>query len=436
MLPSCKKENKVNYKQTLEYIHNISWTFCKPGLERTKELCKALGDPQKKLKFIHVAGTNGKGSFSSMLASVLKSAGYKTGLYTSPYITKFNERMAINGKPISNKELVEITEIVKSCADKMQDKPTEFELVTAIAFYYFAKNGCEYVVLECGLGGRLDSTNVIDTPVLSVITGISFDHTSILGDTIEKIAYEKAGIIKEGVPVLWCGENREAEKIIKKVAEERHAPVYFTSHDEIIVKKSSFDETIMDYKNFRNVKIKLLGTYQPINCSNVLEAVLILMENGLYISHPSIFEGLEKAEWHARFEKISDSPLVIFDGAHNPEGVEASVNSIRNYFGSNKVYVITGVMADKDYTYMAKKISEVAGKVFTITPDNPRALDAEKYKDVFLSLGVDAESFKTVKEATECAILKAKQSGKALFCLGSLYMYGEVVNSIKNAIED
>ena len=436
MFTRYKKENKVNYKQTLEYIHNISWTFCKPGLERTEELCQALGNPQKKLKFIHVAGTNGKGSFCSMLASVLKESGYKTGLYTSPYITKFNERMAINGKPISNKELVEITEIVKSCADKMKDKPTEFELVTAIALYYFAKNGCEYVVLECGLGGRLDSTNVIDTPVLSVITGISLDHTSILGDTVEKIAYEKAGIIKEGVPVLWCGESKAAEEVIKKVAKERHAPVYFPSHDEIIVKKSSFDETVLDYKNFRNVKIKLLGTYQPINCSNVLEAVLILMEKGLYISHPSILEGLEKAEWHARFEKVAESPLVIFDGAHNPEGVEASVGAIRSYFGSNKVYVLTGVMADKDYGYMARKISEVADRVFTITPDNPRALDAEKYKEVFMSYGVGAEAFKTVKEATECAILSAKQNGKALFCLGSLYMYGEVIDSIKNVIKD
>ena len=177
----------MNYKEALEYIHSINWAFCKPGLERTEELCKMLGNPEKSLKFVHVAGTNGKGSFSSMLASVLKEAGYKVGLYTSPYIKKFNERMAINGKPISNKELCEITEEVKVYANKMQDKPTEFELVTAIAFTYFAKNKCDVVVLECGLGGRLDSTNVITTPVLSVITGISLDHTSILGDTVENI---------------------------------------------------------------------------------------------------------------------------------------------------------------------------------------------------------------------------------------------------------
>ena len=421
----------MNYKEALEYIHNVSWTFCKPGLERTEELCKMLGNPEKSLKFVHVAGTNGKGSFSSMLSSVLKEAGYKVGLYTSPYILKFNERISINGKPISNKELVEITETVKECADKMADKPTEFELVTAIAFTYFAKNKCDIVVLECGLGGRLDSTNVIDTPVLSVITGISLDHTAILGDTVEKIAYEKAGIIKENVPVLWCGEDKRATKVILEAAEKKHAPVYLTSHDEIIIKRASFDGTMLDYKNFRNVEIKLLGSYQPLNCANVLEAVSVLCSHGFYITHPQVMDGLKKAEWHARFERISDTPLVIFDGAHNPEGIEASVKSVKDYFGSARAYVLTGVMADKDYSYMASKICEVADKIFCITPDNPRALPAEKYAEVFSSLGKEAHAFKTVKEATKCAILSAKTDGKPLLCLGSLYMYGEVLKEIK-----
>lgn len=421
----------MNYKEALEYIHGINWQFCKPGLERTEELCEMLGNPQKSLKFVHVAGTNGKGSFCSMLSSILKEAGYRVGTYTSPYITKFNERMAINGKPISNKELCELTQAVKAHADKMTDKPTEFELVTAIAFTYFAKNKCDVVVLECGLGGRLDSTNIIDTPVLSVITGISLDHTAILGDTVSKIAYEKAGIIKENVSVLWCGESKEAKEVILNVAKEKNAPVYFPSHDELIIKRATFDGTMLDYKNFRNVEIKLLGAYQPINCANVLEAVSVLCMHGFYINQPHVIEGLKKAEWHARFERISDTPLVIFDGAHNPEGIEASINSIKNYFGSTKIYVLTGVMADKDYNYIASKISEVADKIFCLTPNNPRALDAEKYAEVFKSLGKDATAYKTVKEATRCAILGAKSNGKMLLCLGSLYMYGEIVKEIK-----
>lgn len=420
----------MNYKEALEYIHSINWEFCKPGLERIEKLCQGLGNPQDKLKFIHVAGTNGKGSFCAMLSSVLKEAGYKVGTYTSPYITKFNERMAINGKSISNKELSEITERVKTVADEMTDKPTEFELVTAIAFEYFYRNKCEYVVLECGLGGRLDSTNIIKTPVLSVITGISLDHTSILGDTVEKIAFEKAGIIKEGIPVLWCGEDDKAKKVICEVAKNRHATVYFPDHDEIIIKRSTFEETFFDYKNFRNVTIKLLGKYQPINCANVLEAICTLADNGLKIDHPNVINGLFKAVWHARFEKINESPLVIFDGAHNPEGVDASVDSIKNYFGSSKVYVLTGVMADKDYNYMARKIATVAECVYTLTPDNPRALPSEEYSKVYESLGVKSKAFETVKSAVECAISEAKRDGKALFCLGSLYMYNEIVKAI------
>ena len=421
----------MTYSEALEYIHSINWQFCKPGLERIEELCKGLNNPQDKLKFIHVAGTNGKGSFCSMLSSVLKEAGYRVGLYTSPYITKFNERMAINGKPISNKELAEITEKVKEIADKMDDKPTEFELVTAIAFEYFLKNKCEYVVLECGLGGRLDSTNIIKTSVLSVITGISFDHTSILGSTVEEIAGEKAGIIKDEVPVLWCGEDEKAGKVILEAAKNRHAPVYFPDHDEIIIKRADLDETFFDYKNFRNVTIKLLGKYQPLNCANVLEAVCILADYGLRFDHPHVLDGLAKASWHARFEKINENPLVIFDGAHNPEGVDACVDSIKSYFGSSKVYILTGVMADKDYNYMAKTISSVADCVYTVTPDNSRALSSEEYSKVYESLGVPSKSFKNVKSAVECAIFEAKRNGKALFCLGSLYMYNEVVTAIK-----
>ena len=421
----------MDYKEALEYIHSINWTFCKPGLERTEELCKGLSNPQDNLKFIHVAGTNGKGSFSSMLSSILVEAGYKVGLYTSPYITYFNERMAINGEPISNDELVTVTEKVKKIADKMKEKPTEFELVTAIAFEYFARNKCDCVVLECGLGGRLDSTNVIKTPVLSVITGIALDHTSILGDTIPKIAYEKAGIIKENVPVLWCGDSEEARIEIEKVSKNRHSPMYFVNHDDIKLKKMTLDSTVFDFSKYNDIEISLLGSYQPINASNVLSGVDILNENGLEISVENVKTGLKKAKWRARFEKLSNEPLVIFDGAHNPEGVCASVESVKKYFAEEKVYALTGVMADKDYNYIAEKIGEIAERVYCITPDNPRALDAEKYSEIFASIGVQASHYKTVEEAVKRAIEDAKANQKALICLGSLYMYSEVASFVK-----
>ena len=214
----------MNYEEALEYIHGISWTFCKPGLERISALCKALGDPQKKLKFIHIAGTNGKCSTSAMLESVLRESGYKTGLFTSPYIRTFNERMRVDGENISDGELAEITEYVRPFADDMTDKPTEFELISAIAFEYFSRNNCDVVVLEAGMGGRLDSTNVIDSALLSIITGIALDHTAFLGDTVEKIAAEKAGIIKCGCPVLFGGEDDAAERVIRERAAEMNAP--------------------------------------------------------------------------------------------------------------------------------------------------------------------------------------------------------------------
>jgi folylpolyglutamate synthase/dihydrofolate synthase len=200
----------MNYSEALTFIHSINSMFCNPGLERTKALCEALGNPQDSLKFIHIAGTNGKGSTSSMLSSILMEAGYTVGLYTSPFILRFNERIRVNGVEISDDDLANITSIVRPIAEKMTDKPTEFELITAIAFYYFKMMGCDFVVLECGLGGRYDATNVVNTAALSLITGISLDHTAILGDTIEKIAWEKAGIIKGDVPVIFGGNNEAA----------------------------------------------------------------------------------------------------------------------------------------------------------------------------------------------------------------------------------
>lgn len=421
----------MTYEEALEYIHTISWEFCKPGLERITRLCDRLGNPENCLKFIHVAGTNGKGSFCSMLSSVLTRAGYKTGLYTSPYILSFNERMSIDGKDISNNELVEITERVKKIADEMEEKPTEFELVTAIALEYFRENKCDYVVLECGLGGRLDSTNVVNTTILSVITGISLDHTSILGDTVEKIAFEKAGIIKEGVPVLYCGDDEKALLEIENAAKIKHSPVYFPSHNEIKILKMDLNSTVFDYQNYKNAEITLLGSYQPINASNVLSAVELLKMQGLQIPEKAVYDGLKNAKWHARFERILTTPCLIFDGAHNPEGVLASVESVKKYFGSERSYVITGVMADKDYEFMARTIGEVADKVFCITPDNKRALSAYNYAEVYKTLGVEAQGYDTVEDAVIKAVSEAKENNKSVFCLGSLYMYSEILSALQ-----
>lgn len=421
----------MNINEALEYIHSVNWTFCKPGLERTYELCMGLGNPQNNLKFIHVAGTNGKGSFCSMLSSVLIAQGYRVGLYTSPYIMCFNERMQINGEMIRDDELCQITEKIKPIADKMEDKPTEFELVTAIAVEYFSKNNCDYVVLECGLGGRLDSTNVISTSVLSVITGISLDHTAILGNTESKIAKEKAGIIKEGVPCLWCGESKEAYASIKEAASKKNSPLYLVDRTKVNVKLSTLDGTFFDFDEYKGVKINLLGEYQIINAANVLSAVKILKEAGIKIDESSVYTGMANAKWLARFEKLLNDPLVIFDGGHNPEGVDSCVKSVKNYFGEEKLVLLTGILADKDYSYIGKTLGKIASEVHCITPINPRALSSKDYGQLFLMQGIPSFSYESIGEGVKNAIDSAKKQGKALLCTGSLYLYSYIYDEIK-----
>ena len=420
----------MTYEEALEYIHGVSWTFCKPGLDRTRDLCAALGNPQDCLKFIHVAGTNGKGSFCSMLDSVLRAAGYRVGLYTSPYITVFNERMRVNGANIPNDTLAEITEYVRPIADKMTDKPTEFELITAIAFEYFRREGCDVVILEAGMGGRLDSTNIINTPILSVITGIALDHTAFLGDTVEKIAAEKAGIIKTA-PVLYGGEDKAARAVIKAKADECGVPFIEPDYSLIDGLVADLRGTCFTYRHHENIKINLLGLYQPKNASLVLEAVDALDVIGMPVPESAILAGLESARWSARFEIVNHSPLVIFDGAHNPQGIASAVESIAHYFGDRKVAVITGVLKDKDYEFIASRLATVASYAFTITPDNPRALTAAEYAAVLSKNGVKATPTASIHEAVTLAVSEADKRGDAIVCLGSLYTYCEIIPEIE-----
>lgn len=421
----------MTYSEALEYIHSVSWTFCKPGLNRIRALCERLGNPQDSLRFIHVAGTNGKGSFCSMMSSVLCEAGLKVGLYTSPYILEFNERMRVNGKNIPNPTLARLTEKIRPIADSMQDKPTEFELITAIALDYFREEKVDVVVFECGMGGRLDSTNVISTPLLSVITGIALDHTAFLGDTVEKIALEKAGIIKPGIPVLFGGDDDRAASVIANEAKRRGSSYSRTDYGKLRVQSATLSSTVFDYRDRKSLELSLLGLYQPKNASLVLDAVDILAKDLDCITDVAVRNGLRKAEWKARFEIISNEPTVIFDGAHNPQGISSAVEAIKQYFKDNKVIVISGVLKDKDYRQIAKDISSIASFAFTITPDNPRALSGEEYANTLSSFGVSAKPCGCVEEALTDAIALAKAEKASVVCLGSLYTYSEVIKALE-----
>lgn len=421
----------MSYKETLEYIHSVCWKGSRPGLERTEELLSMMGNPQNNLKYIHVAGTNGKGSVCSMLSTVLRRAGYKTGLYTSPFVRYFNERMMIDGQMISNDELSCVTEYVKQFADKMEDVPTEFELITAIAFEYFSRNKCDIVVLETGMGGRLDSTNIINTTVLSVITGIALDHIAYLGDTLGAIATEKAGIIKNNIPVVYGGKSVEAYEAISKVAKEKNSILHTATDSEFSNIEFSLRGCTLDTPQFKKLYVSLVGDYQPSNIATALKCLSVLKSIGMNIGEEEIRSGMAEVYWPARFEIINEEPLMIYDGAHNPEGLRACVDSIKRFFGEKKVNIISGVMSDKDVNSMLPVIAEVADEVFTVTPNNPRSMDSKVYAEYFNNYGIKAYAYETIDEGVKNALNSSAKKGCALVSLGTLYMYGDMRDALE-----
>ncbi|MBQ3055917.1 MAG: bifunctional folylpolyglutamate synthase/dihydrofolate synthase, partial [Clostridia bacterium] len=366
----------MTYREAVDYIHSVVWKGSRPGLSRITELLSLLGNPQDALRFIHIAGTNGKGSTSAMTESILREAGYRTGLFVSPYIKSFNERICFCGKPIENDALAAVTATVKPFADSMADAPTEFELITAIGLLYFKQMHCDIVVLETGMGGRLDSTNVIKDPLATVITGIALDHTEFLGDTIEKIAAEKAGIIKPHAPVVFGGRDKAARAVIEDAAKEADAPFVAAEDTPMTVRSTDLCGTVLDWGAYKNLHLPLLGTYQLQNLATVLALFSVLPTRGISVDEDTLREGLAKVKWRGRFERVSQKPLIICDGAHNPEGIAAAAEGIRTYFPDQKVLLLTAVMADKDYRGMVEVLSPLAEEVFTLTPNNPRALSA------------------------------------------------------------
>ncbi len=423
----------MTYDKALEYIHSVNWKGSRLGLERISELCNKLGNPEDSLKFIHVAGTNGKGSVCSMLSYILEAAGYQVGLYTSPFIEQFNERMQYNNHDISNDELAAVTEYVKTFADTMEDSPTEFELITAIAFVYYQRMKCDYVVLETGLGGRLDSTNVIKSSVLSIITGIDLDHMAFLGDTTAKIAAEKAGIIKDGCPILFGEGDDAAESVIRSAAAAHHSVYRRTDFSKIADVTSDLNGTAFTFDN-RRVNIKLHGLYQTRNTATVLTACDMLRESGVAISDEAVTAGLAFARWKARFEILTRNPLVIYDGAHNPQGIAGAVENIRHYLtdmtADGKILLLMGVMADKDYDTMIEMLSPFVSSVYCVTPPNQRSLPSSDVGTEFEKYGVTAKSFDKLECGVRAACTSALCEERPLICLGSLYMYADVKTAV------
>jgi len=415
----------MTYEEALKYIHSVNWVGSKLGLERTRELLSKLGNPEKNLKFIHIAGTNGKGSTAAMLASILEHAGYRTGLYTSPFINRFNERMQVNGQQIPDDTLAALTEEISPYADAMEDSPTEFELITALAMKYFLQEHCDIVVLEVGMGGELDSTNVISTPEAAVIAAMGLDHVRELGPTMADIARAKAGIIKPGGGVVSYGGNPDADPVFERACREKGASLRQPDFSQIIPGTFSLDGQTFSYKGWKDLRIPLAGSYQMNNAAVALETVGLLRERGWNISDEAVREGMAQTRWPARFEVLRRDPVFIVDGGHNPHGIRATADSLRRLFPDKKITFVTGVMADKDVESILGLIVPLAAEFFTVRPNNPRAMSAEELADRIRALGAKATPCGSVADGVARAIEAEGRDGVAC-ALGSLYMSGEV----------
>ena len=419
------------------YYHSLLTFGIMPGLERINLLLERLGNPQKSLRCIHVAGTNGKGTVCSFIASVLKTAGYKTGLYTSPYIVDFRERIRVDGEMITESELEDVTQTVRAEIEKLRTEDviiTEFEAVTAAAFLHYKNSGCDFVVLETGLGGRFDATNVIDRPIVSVITSVSLDHVNILGNTLGEIAYEKCGIIKNDCPVVTnSAQNADVIKVIKEQSEVRNSALTVADVSAIKV----LDETINGSDIFysgRSVFVPFPGKHQTENCITALTVINLLKEQGIAISENAIREGIAKTRNPARCEVVSENPLVILDGCHNEDSARALCSVMEKNLKGKKISAVMGMMADKDIDKVLLLMLPYFAKVYTVTPSNPRAINADELASKINRLRGNAESFENIYDAYDYA-LKNTGADDVLIVCGSLYLCSDIYNHIKKSDE-
>ncbi|MCR5526555.1 MAG: bifunctional folylpolyglutamate synthase/dihydrofolate synthase [Lachnospiraceae bacterium] len=434
----------MNYEEALNYIESTPKFSPKkviPGkepfnLETITELLHRLGDPQDHLKYIHVAGTNGKGSTVAFISSILMESGLKVGIYTSPFLINFTERIRIGKEEIPKDDLARLTEKVSHHIEAMKaeglNAPSEFEIVCAVAFLYFLENNCDIVVLEVGLGGRLDATNVIKHPELAIITTIALDHTEILGDTLEKIAGEKAGIIKDNCKVLLYPQPDSVEKVFENVCHEKNSVL---NKAVLPTKLLSADITGQSFElsagGLHNYKISLLGSYQINNAAMAVQAAQILRKSGYSITDENISDGLLHAEWMGRFELLQQKPDVIIDGSHNEEGVGVLAESLHQYFNDKKILFITGVLADKAYDKMMAEIIPLAKCFYTVTPPTPRALSSEDLASYLLDNGAPkAVACDQPEKALRQALSDASEDD-VICAFGSLYYIGEIRSLLK-----
>lgn len=420
----------MTFEEAISYIEDYTWSKSRLGLARVRALLHVMGDPQKQLKFIHVAGSNGKGSTCAMLDSIMCCAGYKTGLYTSPYIQEFCERIRVNGENIPGDVLARITQQVREIADNMEDHPSQFELVTAIAMQFYAEQNCDIVVLEVGMGGALDSTNVIDSPEVAVITNIGLEHTEYLGNTLEEISLAKGGIIKPGTTAVCYECVPEVMRTLKKICDEQGAEYLISAASDAHGISAGLTGQSFSRKGIL-YELPLLGAHQIRNASVTLTTVDALRARGWEIPESAVHDGLRNVKWPARFEILSREPLFILDGGHNPQCAHALAQNIIDYLPGQKITFLMGVLKDKDYGQMLDLIETLAAKIVCLTPDNPRALPGDELARLVGERGIPALNFTSIEEGISYSL----QSDEPIVAFGSLYLAGQICTEFPGCIK-
>ena len=434
------------YEEARVYLEHVSKYGRVLGLESIRHLMEELGNPQDELQVIHIAGTNGKGSILAYVSTVLQCAGWKVGRYISPTIMEYLERFQIDGAYMPKEMLAPIVEEVKQAAERMQAKgvpyPTAFEIETAIAFVYFAREKCNFVVLETGLGGRLDATNIVKNTKVCVFASISMDHMAVLGDTLAKIAGEKAGILKPESVAVSYPQTEEVRKVLQHRAEEKKIPLWFANKEQIVVQKEELESQIFSYKEFRDIEIHLTGRNQIENAITALEVICALRNQNVSIPDEAIYQGMRRTEWPGRFQILEENPLVIVDGAHNEDAARRLEENIQTYLQSKPVIGVMGVFKDKVYKKIIEIMKPYLDYVYTIDlPNKERTLDRRELVKALNAQGIGAEDCESVEKALEKAKKSAKD-GHAVLVFGSLSYLGEVIRlengkqQKKNAIKD
>lgn len=433
----------MNYEEAREYLDQVSKGGSVLGLENMRELLKRLENPQDSLKFVHISGTNGKGSVLAYVSTVFKEAGYRTGRYISPTLFSYREKIQVNERFIGREDLARLTAKVKKAAEEMKNSgkgsPTIFEIETALAFLYFVEQKCDIVILETGLGGALDATNVITTSVMEVITSISMDHMEFLGDTLGKIALQKAGIIKPHTAVVSAMQETEAAEVILDVCRKKECICNMVDPKQIEHISYGCDGQSFSYKNWNNIKISLMGSYQIKNAALALEAIEALRELGYQLNDNAVYQGMKKAVWKGRFTIISKEPFIIMDGAHNQAAAEELVRSLKLYYPGKKFYYIFGMFRDKDYHQVIRLTAPLAEYIITVeTSENPRALSAEELKKAVAEVNLSVEAAGSLRMAVN-QVMEQIDKDAVIVIFGSLSFLGEAemaVNRYKMEVGD